>query len=39
MRAEMQVHFHVKSPLLLSDFNDNWEVLIHFRQIPKNQIS
>jgi len=28
--AEMQVGLHVKFPLLLSNFNQNWKVMTNF---------
>jgi len=36
---EMATDFHVKYPLFLSDFNQGWIFLTHFRNILKYQIS
>ena len=35
----MYINFHVKVPLLLSDFNEIWTFWTHFRKILKYQIS
>jgi len=37
--SKMCIGRHVKCPLFLSDFNETWIFSIHFRKIPKYQIS
>jgi hypothetical protein len=37
--AEMHIGSHVKYPLLLSDFNQNWNVWTRFSKTPECKIS
>jgi hypothetical protein len=38
-RAENRVGLHVKCPLLITDFNENWKALTNFSETPQRQIS
>jgi hypothetical protein len=37
--AGINVGLHIKCPLFLADFNQNWNVLTHFRGTPNYQLS
>jgi hypothetical protein len=38
-RAENRAGLHVKCPLLLPAFNENWKALTNFSETPESQIS